>query len=223
VVSAVLVGTLLPDVPPPAAGPGGRAELAASPSVRWGFATTFCLLLATYTVYTYLAPVVGAATGRGSGTVALLMVVFGAGGLAGGRLIGRLLARHDLGRVLRIGLLVVAVMIAVVAVLTATGAPGGAQLAGLFPAVFVFGVGFWCCGISQQTRFALLAPEHRSAALGLHFSAQFLGVAAAGALGGLTLATTSVTGMVGTAAVIALLTELTVRRLPSRAATATRG
>ncbi|MTD56043.1 MFS transporter [Amycolatopsis pithecellobii] len=218
VAAAVLVRLLLPDVPPAAGGAGDRAELLRSPAVRWGFITTFGLLLATYTLYTYLAPVTAAATGRGSDTVASLMAVFGIGGLAGGRLVGRLLARHDLGRVLRIGLLSVAAMMIVIAVLTATGPGETVHLVVLFPAVLLLGTAFWCAGISQQTRFALLAPTQRSAALSLHFSAQFLGVAAAGALGGLTLAATSATGTVVTAAVIALLAQVGVRRLPSRAA-----
>ncbi|WP_194923998.1 MFS transporter [Catenulispora pinisilvae] len=212
--TAALVATLLPDVRPAGAGPGQRADLARSPGIGWAAATTFALFLAAYTLYTYLSPVVAAATGRGSGAVAMLMVTFGTGGLVGGRLIGHVLARAGLARTLRAGLGVVASVIATIAVLTATGPHQDAHLVVLFPAMLILGAAWWCTGISQQTRFVLLAPGQRSTALSLHFSAQFLGVAAAGALGGLTLTAFSATGIPLAAVVIALLAQPTIKRLP---------
>ncbi|MBS2546672.1 MFS transporter [Catenulispora sp. NL8] len=214
-VTAALVAVLLPDVRPATAEAARRADLARSPGIRWAAATTFALFLAAYTLYTYLSPVVAAATGRGSGAVALLMVTFGAGGLIGGRLIGHILTRTDLARTLRYVLGVVASVIAIIAALTATGGHQDPNLVLLFPAMLILGAAWWSGGISQQTRFVLLAPGQRSTALSLHFSAQFLGVATAGALGGLTLTTFSATGIPVVAVAIALLAQPTVRKLTS--------
>nr|WP_228562251.1 MFS transporter [Catenulispora rubra] len=219
-VTAVLIAILLPDVRPATAGAARRADLARSPGIRWAAATTFALFLAAYTLYTYLSPVVAKATGRGTSAVAMLMVTFGAGGLIGGRLIGHVLARFDLGHSLRTILTVVASALVAIAALTATGPHQGTNLVLLFPAMLILGAAWWSGGISQQTRFVLLAPGQRSTALSVHFSAQFLGVAAAGALGGITLTTFSPASVPLAAAVIALLAQLTIKWTPNRSSSA---
>ncbi|MGW1746470.1 hypothetical protein ACWCRD_12765 [Streptomyces sp. NPDC002092] len=87
-----------------------------------------------------------------------------------------------------------------------------------FPLLFAFGLAWWSGAISRQTRLAGLAPEQRSQALGLHFSAQFPGVAVAGALGGLTLSTAGAAGVPAVAGAIALAALVSVRQVlpPSR-------
>ncbi|MEV4927262.1 MFS transporter [Streptomyces roseoverticillatus] len=203
----------LPDVPGSAGATAGRLNLLRRGPVRWGLATTFGLFLAAYTMYTYLSPIAHQATGLGSTGVAALMIVFGAGGFTGGRVIGPVLTRHPLAKVLRTVLVLITVFLGVLTALTAAQIQQSARII-VFPLLFVFGLAWWSGGISQQTRLAALAPQQRSQALGLHFSAQFLGVAVAGALGGATLSTAGATSVPAVAGAISLATLLTVRQVP---------
>jgi predicted MFS family arabinose efflux permease len=210
-VTAAAVRIWLPDVDPSTRSTAGRLNLLRRTPVRWGLLTTFGLFLAAYAVYTYLSPVVRRATGLGSGGVAALMIVFGAGGLLGGRLISPMLARCGLAQVLRTALLLIAALLAVLTVLTATRVTAPATIIA-FPLMFAFGAAWWSGGISQQTRLAGLAPQQRSQALGLHFSSQYLGVAVGGALGGVALSTAGAVAVPAVGAAVALLTTLSVRQ-----------
>ncbi|OIK04055.1 MFS transporter [Streptomyces monashensis] len=221
-VTAAAVAAWLPDVPGTAGAAGGRLDLLRRGAVRWGLVTTFGLFLAAYTMYTYLAPVARRSTGLGSTGVAALMVVFGAGGFTGGRLIGSVLARHALANVLRTVLLLVTGCLALLTLLTVAHLHTTARIMA-FPLLFAFGTAWWSGGISQQTRLAGLAPEQRPQALGLHFSAQFLGVAVAGALGGVTLSTIGAAGVPAVAGAIALAALMSVRQVMPEAGAARDG
>jgi len=185
VISAVGVAAILPEVPVPAV-VTGRLKLLRSSSFRVALLTSFGIFLAAYCTYTYLSPVVGRATGMGSTGVAALMIVFGAGGFLAGRTIGRILARYAIPVVQRSALVAMGVIMALVAALTAVHLPDLARFA-MFPLMFLFGLAWWGAGVSQQTRIATHAPQQRAVALGMHFSAQFLGVAVGGAVGGVAL------------------------------------
>ncbi|TKA02922.1 MFS transporter [Actinacidiphila oryziradicis] len=88
-----------------------------------------------------------------------------------------------------------------------------------FPLMFAFGLSWWSGGISRQTRLARHAPQQRPQAIGLHFSAQFLGVAIGGALGGAVLSGFGPIAVPVVGAAIAALTVLSVRQTaPSPAA-----
>jgi predicted MFS family arabinose efflux permease len=220
VVTALAILLWLPDVPGTAGATAGRLNLLRRGPVRWGLVTTFGLFLAAYTMYTYLYPIAHRATGLGSTGVATLMIVFGAGGFTGGRVIGSVLARLALAKVLRLVLILITGFLAVLTALTVAHVQQPARILA-FPLLFAFGMAWWSGGISQQTRLAGLAPQQRSQALGLHFSAQFLGVAVAGALGGITLATTGAAGVPAVAGVIALASLVSVRQvLPTSASSA---
>ncbi|MET8565359.1 hypothetical protein ABZV75_34165 [Streptomyces flaveolus] len=140
------------------------------------------------------------------------MIVFGAGGFTGGRVIGSVLARHPLAKVLRAVLVLITAFLGVLTALTVAQVHQPARIIA-FPLLFAFGMAWWSGGISQRTRLAGLAPQQRSQALGLHFSAQFLGVAVAGALGGVTLSTAGAAGVPAVAGVIAVATLVSVRQV----------
>lgn len=201
----------LPEIPLSEGRAAGRLNLLRQAPVRWGLCTTGGLFLAAYCVYTYLTPVAHTGAGLGSDGVAALMIVFGAGGILGGRLVGSVLARRSVGSVLRAALLTIAVMLALLALVTVAHIP---TVAGVveFPLMFAFGTAWWFGGISQQTRLVRLAPTQRSQVLGLHFAAQFLGVAVGGAIGGLSLSLAGATAVPIVGATVALLTLLSVRR-----------
>jgi predicted MFS family arabinose efflux permease len=148
------------------------------------------------------------------------MIVFGAGGFLAGRVVHSVLARWPIAAVLRTVLLVIAGLLAVLTVLTITHVSTVARVVE-FPLLFAFGAAWWSGGISQQTRLAGLAPQQRSQALGLHFSAQFLGVAIGGALGGLALSAVSAGAVPVVGGLVALATLVSVRQtMPAPAAAA---
>jgi predicted MFS family arabinose efflux permease len=114
------------------------------------------------------------------------MVVFGTGAIVAGRVVGHVLTRKPVDLVLRTVLVLMAVLLSIVSALTAAHINRIAAVAA-FPLLFCLGI-VWCTGgVAQQTRIAAHAPLHRSQALGVHFSVQFLGVSVGGALGGLAL------------------------------------
>jgi predicted MFS family arabinose efflux permease len=219
-VTAAAVAFGLPEVPTASSSVAGRLNLLRQGAVRWGLATTLGLFLAAYSVYTYLSPVVQRSAGLGSSGVASLMIVFGAGGFLAGRVVHSVLARWPIAAVLRTVLLVIAGLLAVLTVLTITHVSTVARVVE-FPLLFAFGAAWWSGGISQQTRLAGLAPQQRSQALGLHFSAQFLGVAIGGALGGLALSAVSAGAVPVVGGLVALATLVSVRQtMPAPAAAA---
>ncbi|MEV6029364.1 hypothetical protein [Streptomyces sp. NPDC052036] len=81
--------------------------------------------------------------------VAALMIVFGAGGFTGGRVIGSVLARHALAKVLRTVLVLIAVFLGVLTALTVAHVQQPTRIIA-FPLLFAFGVAWWSGGISQQ-------------------------------------------------------------------------
>lgn len=207
--SAAGIAAWLPEVPMPPA-QSGRLNLLRSPAIRWGLVTTFGIFLAAYCTYTYLSPIVARATGMGSTGVAVLMIVFGAGGFLGGRTIGRILVRTRIATILRTVLVIMTILLALIAVLTDTHIPAVGEVV-FFPLLFLLGMSWWSGGISQQTRIAGHAPQQRSQALGLHFSAQFLGVAVGGALGGVALSAGGPVAVPVVSAIIALVSLVSVR------------
>ncbi|GAB2723931.1 MFS transporter [Kitasatospora kifunensis] len=212
IITAVAVWTGLPDVPSAGNTAAGRLNLLRRTPIRWGLVTTFGLFLAAYCVYTYLSPVAHKATGLGSDGVATLMIVFGAGGLLAGRLISRLIARRGIALVLRGAFLTITALLAVLTVITVAHVPLVATVI-VFPLMFMFGSAWWSGGISQQARLAGLAPTQRAQVLGLHFSAQYLGVAVGGALGGLALSGVGPTAVPLVGGAIALACVLSIRQV----------
>ncbi|GAA1933691.1 MFS transporter [Kitasatospora viridis] len=210
--TAAAVALGLPEVPGSPAGGAGRLGLLRRPPIRWGLAGTLGLFLAAYALYTYLAPVARRATGFGGDGLAALMIVFGAGGFLAGRLIHAVLARRSLAVVLRTALLVIAGLLAALTLATLVPRPAVTGVIA-FPLLFAFGAAWWSGGIGQQTRLAALAPQQRTQALGLHFSAQYLGVAIGGAAGGLALSLGGPAAVPALAGVVALATILTVRQV----------
>ncbi|MBD0695319.1 MFS transporter [Streptomyces sp. CBMA123] len=216
VITAVAVWTGLPEVPSGGNSAAGRLDLLRRTPIRWGLVTTFGLFLAAYCVYTYLDAVEERAAGLGGNGVAALMIVFGAGGLLAGRTVSRLITRRGVTPVLRGALTLITGLLAVLTALTVTDAPLVATVIS-FPLMFAFGAAWWSGGIGQQTRLAGLAAAQRAQALGLHFSAQFLGVAVGGALGGLALSGVGPAAVPVVGGAVALATLLSVRQVTPEA------
>jgi predicted MFS family arabinose efflux permease len=90
------------------------AAVAREPNHLWGFAFSFFLVLGTFTVASFIAPVLSAANGWDEKTLAVIYLVAGVGTLFGTNLVGRLadrVPRLSLFRVLGFGALVLAVVV----------------------------------------------------------------------------------------------------------------
>ena len=214
VVTMVLMLLLLPRVSAqPQAAVKNRFQLLRDRSVWWALATTVGVFLAAYTAYTYIAPIADRAAGLHGNGIALLMMTFGAGGLVMGRVVGRVLAHRKLTNVLAASVCAMTALLTAAAILAAVDQHSAWSTTLLFIIVPLLGAAWWGSGISQQTRMARLAPDHRPQALGLHYSAQYVGIALGGALGGLALDLSGPAAVAVVGAVVAALSLTSARNM----------
>lgn len=133
----------------------------------------------TYTIYTYSAVLLGARLGLDD--IALLLLGYGLGGLAGSQLGGRLVDRFGTTAPI---VVCVALNAGNIGLLNLTG---GTEL-GAGIALFIMGFCGWAIFPAQQSRMLTLAPEHGGVVLSLISSTIYIGSAFGAALGGLLLA-----------------------------------
>lgn len=176
--------------------------LALLPGLLWN--------LGTYTIYTYIAPLLE--HNLQITDVSGLLVVFGVGVVIGNWSGGMISDRFGATRLL---LLVLAALVLVEVLLSLV-------MTTLIGSILLLGI--WGCIASlpfvpQQHRLLSLAPAHTNVILALNNSAFYLGIAGGAMLGGLVLRTTSITllGWVGAScAFLALLVLLLSRWVSSR-------
>jgi DHA1 family inner membrane transport protein len=174
---------MLARIPPVAvaAPPGLAARFAplTRPVVLLNLLANLFWATGTYTVYTYAAVLLGERIGLDN--VALLLLGYGLGGLAGSQLGGRLVDRFGPA----------APIIACVSLNTANlgllNLTGGTALGG-GAALLVMAFCSWAIFPAQQMRLLLLEPAHGGVVLSLISSTIYIGSAAGAALGGVLLA-----------------------------------
>jgi len=101
------------------------AAVARVPNHQWGFAFSFFLVLGTFTVASFIAPVYTAANGWTEGTLALIYLVAGLCTFVGTNVVGRLADRFPrlvLFRVLGAAALVLAIVVSQISVVSFWGA-----------------------------------------------------------------------------------------------------
>jgi DHA1 family inner membrane transport protein len=133
-----------------------------------------------FALYSYIAPVVTEVAGLSRGTVPLVLLVYGAGGIVGTMLGGRL-ADWALFRSL-VGSLVVLFALLLIVALTSPWAPA------LFVGVFAVSVAASCLAITLQMRLMETAGEAQMLGAALNHSALNLANALGAWLGGLVIA-----------------------------------
>jgi DHA1 family inner membrane transport protein len=133
-----------------------------------------------FALYSYIAPVVTDVAGLSRGTVPLVLLVYGAGGIVGTALGGKL-ADWALFRSLVGSLLVLFVLLVLVA-LTSPWAPA------LFAGVFAVSVAASCLAITLQMRLMETAGEAQMLGAALNHSALNMANALGAWLGGLVIA-----------------------------------
>ncbi|MEC3981841.1 MFS transporter [Amycolatopsis sp. H20-H5] len=178
---AVAVRLLLPRVtPPPPVSLAERFRVAKDPRVLAMLGATTLGCLAAFSVYTFIAPVLGATAGVHGTTVSVLLFCYGAGGAIGNVLGGRVTDRWGSKRPL------LAVYVGITAALAllplvATSVVGAGVI------LFAWGLCTWAFNPPIQHRLIELAPAHSGLVLSLNASAIYLGVGLSGLVGGFVL------------------------------------
>jgi DHA1 family inner membrane transport protein len=175
-VALPLVLRHVPDQPGSSGSIAGELRVLAGRNLQLAIALTALGNVGVVMVFTYIAPLLTSVGGFGSGAVPWLLLVYGAGGVAGNFLGGRLADRALLPAV--IGLLAaLACVLALFWVLGGVPAPA---------AVLTFGIGVLAFAIipGMQTRVVTTASAAPTLALAINASGFQLAAAFAGWLGG---------------------------------------
>ncbi|HEY0238478.1 MAG TPA: MFS transporter [Friedmanniella sp.] len=184
-VAIVLFVVLMPSVPARAAG-GARTLFAVLRSrvVLVGLVGLAVLVAGHFGSYTFIRAAAEGVSGLTATTIAVLLAVYGVGGLIGNVLSGLVADRH------------LGVALGMVPLLIALGIIGFALSAGsvvlVFVAVALWGVGFGAVPTTSQTWISRAEPNRVEAAGGLVVATFQLAIALGAALGGVLLDTTSV-------------------------------
>lgn len=172
----------------PAATPTLAERLAAGrrPDVLAVLASTALVLAGLFTFYTYLAPFLGVAGGlRGQG-VALVLFVFGLGGVAGNLLGGAAADRWGPRRVVA-ALPVVLVAIFASLSLAAQALPPATALPVIVALVALWGLAGFAFPAAQQSRLVRLDSRLAPITLSLNASATYAGITVGALLGSLVI------------------------------------
>jgi predicted MFS family arabinose efflux permease len=165
---------------PRPAGLADRLRPLGSLRVFGALLATFLVLAGLYTVYSYISVVFRPAT-RGDGSaLAVLLLLWGLGAIAGTAMAGWLTDTYGSRRVINVTLACLAVNIALIYLSSAS-----------FPAsmmsVLIWGACAWAFTIPQQHRLTAIEPEHAQIMLGLYAMSVYLGAAASGVIGAVAL------------------------------------
>lgn len=172
----LMVLRFVPAIPAPAGSVRGELRVFAGRDVRLAIALTALGNVGVVTVFSYIAPLLTDVSGFGEGVVPALLLVYGAGAVAGNFLGGRLADRSLMPSLA--GLLA-----ALAAVLVLFWAAGGVRLLAV-PLVFVLGVLAFAIIPGMQTRVLSAAGAAPTLAVAVNASGFQVAAAFAGWLGG---------------------------------------
>jgi Arabinose efflux permease len=155
-------------------------------------------LLAVMSVYTYIAPLLAASAGVAGPALGALLLVYGAGSLAGNAVGGRLADRFGSRRPLLVVYPVFSALLATLS-LTAGTVPGAAA------ALFLLGLVAWTTNSPLQSRLIEISHSSSGLALSLNAAAIYLGAGLSGVVGGVVISWVGVLVLPPVAAVFGLL------------------
>lgn len=195
-----------------------------SPAVRAGLALTVLLVTGHFLAYTFVRPVLQERYGVGDGLVGVLLLGYGAAGLAGNFLAGAAAARNPRRTVLTVAAGLAAALAAPVLLPALPDPAGPAAGGGAVPGVLLlagWGLAYGGVSVGLQSWFLAAAPHAAEAATSLYVAAFCLSIAAGAALGGVlvdavALGAAPAAGAVLTLAAVVLCTRTT--RIPPAAA-----
>jgi predicted MFS family arabinose efflux permease len=203
----------------PATGLRERLSVIRQPAVLRTLLVTTLWATGAYTVYTYIAPLMVAATGIEGPYLSAVLFAWGLSAAAGIFAGGTLTDKHGAERVITSGLIFLALAFASLS-MSATLLPKAAAVGPVLVAIVVWGLSAWAFFPAQQTRLIGIAGIRVAPiVLSLNASFMFLGFSFGAALGSATLtyAAPSALGWVGGLCVLASLL-LSVRTMRATAA-----
>jgi len=212
ITAAAAIAVALPEVPAPAAATiRQRFKTGMHPSVLAALLTNLLACAGEFTAFVYITPLAMRLTNTAAAGVSAFLLVSGiaavAGSVAGGRaadMFGGHRAYTGSVAVLFTGLTAIALL--------ALYAPRGSWITtGMFALLLcITSIASWALPPAQNHRIASLDIAEPSVALSLNGSSSYLGLAAGGALGGLAMASGSITALTQTGAGVELLALVTL-------------
>ncbi|OJF81253.1 MFS transporter [Nocardia seriolae] len=181
---------------------GTRLAVLRNRSVAAVLPLTVLGMAAAYTVYAYAVPALGA-MGIGATSTAWVLMLYGAGAVAGNLSSGYATDRWGATRVLTTGYVTMALALGVLGVLAATAAR--LPLLVSLPAI-AWGAASWCQTPAQQHRLIAAAPHESGLVVALNASCIYFGIGAGTLLGGVTIGhgAAAAFGLAAALAVVAL-------------------
>ncbi|SDD35066.1 MFS transporter [Actinokineospora iranica] len=215
--SAVAAAAVWAGVPtvaaPPAATVRERVAVLADRQVRLVLGMTVLGVLAAFSVFTYIAPLLSATASVDGTTLSLLLLVYGVGGAVGNSVGGRATDRYGSRTPM---LVTFSMCVVVLATLPLTmGTVGGAAVA-----LFAWGLLTWSVNPPIQKWLIDIAPANSNLLLSLNASAIYLGVGLSGVFGGLVISLWGILALAPVAAAVgavALAMLVTSGRPPEQA------
>ncbi|GEL18689.1 MFS transporter [Pseudonocardia asaccharolytica] len=211
--AAVAVRLAVPRVAaPPVVGLRARFAVAADRKVLTVLSMSVLGVLAAMTVFTYIAPLLAAATHVHGAVVSVLLLVYGMGAMVGNALGGRLADRFGSRRPLRLSFVLFVLVVATLP-LTLTTVPGAAV------ALFVWGGITWSVNPPIQSWLIELAPAGSGLLLSLNASAIYLGAGLSGVFGAIVIDTAGVLALPPVAAAVGVVAVVLLLRASRRGPT----
>lgn len=190
-----------------------RVGVIAIPGVPMALLITAVLMLGTYMVVVYLAPVTTDAMGLDPGLMPLVLLAYGLGSMLGNPIAGQLSDR--LGSRGTLVVFIAALVLALLLLWPITRLPLWLRLPAYFGYMALLGLICWGFFTAMLSRLGALAPSAAPLAVSLNSTAINLGVAVAAVLGGVAL-TRFGTEFIGIAAVPFVLAALGLALLAMR-------
>ena len=215
----VVTGVTLPafSVPPVTVRVRARLSMPRGPALLTCVAATMVGACAGLMTYTYIAPITQAITGTGGRYLAVFIATVGIAGAAGTFLGGRLTDRWGADRTM---LATFATVVMTTLVLSAVGRVMHSAPVWLVAVLLaVWGLAAWGNNPPMNARMLALAGDAGTEAIALNTSGLYLGVALAGAIGGLALRQHQAEGVLLAATTVGLIAivimTVAVRRWPA--------
>jgi len=206
--ATVGIACLLPPIPPLRISTlRVRLALLRRPAVAANLAATFLWITGAFVAYTFVAPVLTAATGWHGAAISVLLLLYGAAAFAGNVAGGWAADRWGATRSVMFALASLIVSLSALALAALVGPPAGTPIA-ISSLVAWAGAG-WSLTPAQSHRLVGLTPTAGPEVLSLNTSAVYLGIAAGAAIGG-ELLTHLGTAPIGLAAAVLQLLALAV-------------
>ncbi|MBW4716092.1 MFS transporter [Saccharothrix obliqua] len=179
--AAVAVRLGLPRVDaPPAVSLRERFAPAADRRVVSALALTVLTCLAVFSVFNYIAPLLGETTHVEGVVISVLLVAYGVGCAVGNWAGGRLSDRYDTRRLLLVVFSCFTVVMATLPLVATT-------VVGAATALFLWGALAWSTNPPIQSWLIELAPANSGLLLSLNASAIYLGIGLSGVVGGVVI------------------------------------